>query len=65
MQHDGALQVRPGRRDAPDCVLEVGAEDLVHVLMHRADPVEMFYRGRLRILGNVALAMQVASALSD
>ncbi len=53
--------VHPGEHDRPDCVVEVGAEDFVALVNGAADPVELFYLGRLSIRGDVSLAMRMAS----
>jgi len=53
--------VRPGESDKPDCVVEVSAEDVANVFNRVADPVEMFYQGRLAIRGDISIAMQMAT----
>ena len=59
----GSIAVRDGVAEAPDCVMEAGADDFGLLLRGQADPVEFFYGGRIRARGTIALGMQVASAL--
>jgi putative sterol carrier protein len=53
--------VRPGKSERADCVVEVSAEDFGKLFDGGADPVELFYQGRLAIRGNVSMAMQLAT----
>ena len=43
--------------DEPDCVVHADLETIVAVEEQRADPMDMFFEKRLRIVGNANLAM--------
>ena len=58
---EGGGAVRPGESERVDCVVEVSAEDFGKLFDGRADPVELFYQGKLAIRGNVSMAMQLAT----
>jgi putative sterol carrier protein len=46
-----------------DCTLDVSAADLEQILAHELDPTAAFMNGRLRIKGDMGVAMQLASIL--
>lgn len=54
-------KVVAGEAAAPECVVEVSAEEFVNLFSGKADPAELFYQGKLAIRGNVSMAMQMAT----
>lgn len=66
------VEVDPGSRElrllaggsaSPDAVVEADPADLAAILARAADANELFHHGRIRLRGNVALAMQVVSVV--
>jgi putative sterol carrier protein len=52
--------------DAPaDCTLVVAIDDLVALAEGRLDPVMAMMRGRLKVKGDMGLAMRLPSLLAD
>jgi len=60
---DGIPRARAGASPSPQCVVEVDAGDLAAALQDGAEVLDLWQSGRLRVRGNVALAMQIASHL--
>jgi putative sterol carrier protein len=48
---------------AADCTLEVSADVLQRILDHELDPTGAFMTGKLRVHGDMGVAMQLASVL--
>ncbi len=57
----GTGRVQQGERANADCVVELSAEDFIELFSGRANPVELFYQGKLVTRGNISLAMQLAT----
>jgi putative sterol carrier protein len=52
--------------DAPaDCTVVISREDLLAMAKGQLDPMSAMLRGRLRIKGDMAVAMQLQSILRD
>jgi putative sterol carrier protein len=52
--------------DAPaDCTVVVACEDLVSMVKGQLDPMSAMMRGRLRIAGDLSVAMRLQSMLRD
>ena len=47
-----------------DCILVVAKDDLEDMAMGRLDPIAAFSSGRLRVLGDMGVAMQLQGLLS-
>ncbi len=52
--------------DAPaDCTIRVSKDDLVAIAKGQLDPASAFFKGRLRVQGDMTLAMRLPTLLAD
>jgi putative sterol carrier protein len=56
---DGRATTGSGEVDNPDVTLSADARDYVQIALGRLDPVPAFMSGRLRIKGNMGLAIKL------
>ncbi len=56
---DGRVDVGPGRLPAPDVIYRLAAADFFGVLAGRANADMLFLGGRLRVEGDLALALKL------
>lgn len=56
--HNGSARLSEAQGADCDCAIEIEAEDWFALVEERADPTELFYRGRLRARGDLSLAMR-------
>lgn len=54
-------RVVQGESDTPDCLVELSAQDFEKLAKGAIPPAELFYRGGLKVRGNISMAMQIAS----
>jgi len=62
---DRSCRVAPGVHPAPDITLSMAGEDCLAVLEGRLNGVSAYLSGRLRIDGDLGLAMRLASFFPD
>jgi putative sterol carrier protein len=58
---DGACTVTPGKHDAPTMTVSMAANDFVDMIQGRLDGMSAFMSGKLRISGDMGLAMRLQS----
>lgn len=58
---DGACTVHDGAHDAPTMTISMAAADYVELASGRLDGMTAFMGGRLRIVGDMGLAMKMQS----
>ena len=59
----GEVSVTPGDGDA-DCVLELDANDFIELLEGRATAQQLFFSGKLRVEGDVGLAVRLRELIA-
>ena len=59
--HEGACQVKEGRHEDPHVILSMAGEDCVKVLNGELSGPAAAMSGRIRISGDMALALQLRS----
>ncbi len=62
---DRSCRVTPGIHPTPDVTLSMAGEDCLAVLEGRLNGVSAFLSGRLRVDGDLGLAMRLASLFPD
>lgn len=58
---DGACSVAPGKSDKPTMTLIADAEDFKDVLLGKANGMQYFMAGKLKLAGDLNLAMKLTS----
>jgi putative sterol carrier protein len=61
---DGKAKVEEGKTAPPDMTVSVAAQDLIAISNGQLNPVAAFMRGRIKISGDMMLAMRLQSILS-
>ena len=61
---DGACAVNQGAAPSPNLTLQVGAQDWVDVTTGKQNPQMLFMSGKLKIKGDMGLAMKLGSMFS-
>ncbi len=61
---DGTCTVNPGPASNPNLTLQVGAQDWIDVTTGKQNPQMLFMSGRLKIKGDMGLAMKLGSMFS-
>jgi putative sterol carrier protein len=59
--HDGTCEVTPGQHASPTMTLSMAAPDFVDLIEGRLDGMTAFMSGKLRISGDMGLAMRMQS----
>ncbi len=59
--HDGACTVTAGLADKPKTTLKLDGKDLLAMLTGKANGMQLFMQGRLKIEGDLGLASKFAS----
>lgn len=59
--HDGQCEVTPGQHPNPTMTLSMAAQDFVDLIEGRLDGMSAFMGGKLRIGGDMGLAMRMQS----
>jgi putative sterol carrier protein len=62
---DGTCRVIPGVHPSPDVTLSMTGEDCLAVLEKRLNGVAAYLNGRLRMDGDIGLAMRLAAFFPD
>lgn len=62
---NNGLSLRFAKCPWPDCLIELGADDLQELLAGRLDGAEGFRNGRLKIQGDVGLIMTIERILAE
>jgi putative sterol carrier protein len=58
---EGKCTVAPGNADAPKMTMTADAQDFKDVLLGRANGMQYFMQGRLKLAGDLNLAMKLTS----
>lgn len=61
---DGAVSLEEGQTGSPDVTVEAKAEDLLALLNGDLNPMAAFMRGRLKVKGDMSIAMQIQKLFS-
>lgn len=61
---DGALAVNEGRHADPELTLTTAAADWMAVINGESNPMGLFMQGKIKIQGDMQLAMKLQSLLS-
>ena len=61
---DGQAKVEEGTTATPDMTISMAAPDLVAISNGKLNPMTAFMRGRIKISGDMMLAMRLQSILS-
>ncbi len=61
---DGTCTVNQGAAPSPNLTLQVGAQDWVDVTTGKQNPQMLFMSGKLKIKGDMGLAMKLGSMFS-
>lgn len=61
---DGQVQVEEGRSSSPDVTLSMEAQDLVAIASGQLNAVSAFMQGRIKISGDMSLAMRMQTILT-
>lgn len=56
---DGSLGVEEGAAESPDVTVQATAEDLMGLIQGDLNPMAAFMQGRLKVKGNLSVAMQL------
>ena len=59
--HDGQCEVTPGQHASPTMTLSMNAQDFVDLIGGKLDGMTAFMSGKLRIGGDMGLAMRMQS----
>ena len=54
-----------GEHEKPDCTLNIGTEDFLNMVSGNLNGTQAFMTGRLKISGNMGLALKLQSILSS
>ncbi|HVS65986.1 MAG TPA: SCP2 sterol-binding domain-containing protein [Thermoanaerobaculia bacterium] len=58
---NGACEVNEGRHDSPTMTVSMAGSDFVDLIQSRLDGMSAFMSGRLRVSGDMGLAMKLQS----
>jgi putative sterol carrier protein len=61
---DGKAELQEGAVEAPDMTLSVRSEDLIAIGKDELKPMHALMRGKIKISGNMALALHLKSMIS-
>jgi putative sterol carrier protein len=61
---DGACNVNEGAAQNPNLTLQVGAQDWIDVTTGKQNPQMLFMSGKLKLKGDMGLAMKLGSMFS-
>ncbi len=61
---DGAINVEEGAPESPDVTVEAAAKDLVALFQGELNPMAAFMQGRLKVKGDMSIAMQMQKLFS-
>ena len=61
----GSVTVGPYKQGKPDCSITVDDEDLVSIAMGKADPQQLFMKGKLKVKGNIMLTAKLGQLFKD
>jgi len=61
---DGALTLEEGETATPNMTLSMDAQDLIALSNGELNPVSAFMQGRIKVSGDMALAMRMQSLLT-
>jgi putative sterol carrier protein len=60
----GSVTVSEGEKDTPECTLSLTADDFKEMVQGNLNGTALFMSGRLRVDGDLGLAMRLESVLS-
>jgi putative sterol carrier protein len=61
---DGTCTVKSGPAESPNLTLQVGAQDWIDVSTGKQNPQMLFMSGKLKLKGDMGLAMKLGSMFS-
>ena len=61
---DGAISVAEEASESPDVTVEAETQDLVALIRGDLNPMTAFMRGRLKVKGDMSVAMQIQKLFS-
>ena len=56
-------EVRGGAEDSADCTVTIGDSDFLGILNNTANPMQLFMMGKIKVAGNMGLAMKLQQVL--
>ena len=62
--HDGDVTVEEGEVGSPDVTVKAASEDLIALIKGDLNPMAAFMQGRLKIKGDMSLAMKMQKLFS-
>ena len=61
----GSVTVGPCKQGKPDCSITVDDDDLVSIAMGKANPQQLFMKGKLNVKGNIMLTAKLPQLFKD
>lgn len=62
---DGTAKVEEGEAASADCQIQMSADDFKELLMGKLNPTSAFMFGKLKVKGNMGLAMKLQKVLGQ
>lgn len=62
---DGQVRVEEGAAESADVTVEATSEDLIGLIKGDLNPMAAFMQGRLKVKGNLSIAMQLQKLFSS
>lgn len=62
---DGAVTLEEGEANAPDVTFTMAAQDFIAIANGQLNPISAFMQGKVKVSGDMALAMRLQSILTS